>query len=106
MPDGILLELKVVLRPDWQFSKLGPGVCPRDVYLCERDPKETAARSGFLWHTGCHIATVRRICLWAERLNIPIVQEPSGNLDAQFQWPEDPHKPSEPVKASSALENF
>lgn len=104
-PDGKLLELCVTARP---ISDYGEPVhahkARRDVYLAERDPKDRAARSLFLMHSDCPIATVKRLLLWAEMLRIPIRFDPSANMEPGWEWPKGRPAIAPKPPADSALD--
>lgn len=106
LPSGETLELHVVCRPlEGYLSQNAIAVgLMRDVYLCERGTTEGAgATSAFLMNTKCPLPTVKRICLWCEVMRIPIIQEPPGNLDPDFHWP-DSSEPTAPQKLTKKTE--
>lgn len=85
-PWGSWLEMIVRARHpsyDAEFVRV------RDVYVCERDPKDAGGIDLFLCHTRCPVAKVAMLIEWAESVGMPIHYEPAGNMVEGFSWPDE-----------------
>lgn len=99
--DPANFELTVTARPFEEEDGTKAFVRIRDLYLCERDPADKAARSLFLCHPDCPVSLVVRIIKWAKLNNIPVHEDPSGNMAPGWAyWPENVKPAAKKVEAT------